>query len=414
MAALNRVNLEFEFVDDPSGGSFVVSAGNLTNVLLASCAANDIEGACRLYEDHGAAVADEMMSLLATASSTTRECAAKMLVAARDFERAAKVYEISRRWKDAAPLHEQAGDFKSAARCYQQAGELAQAAAAYDRAGQLDPAVVFYEKAGARQAAADCLVRNGRPFEAAQIYRQLGNLRGEYEALRAVSVDAPEQPGAVRRVAQMLSERGRAAEAVQILIESMRQCPAARSDAATLQQLAALLDASGAAEQAKRVRERIAGLGSASPAPVAAAPVAVAPDDAYARLKALPIFSELSLEDMRDLYRLAEEADFAPGTQIIAEGEEARGLYVLLAGEAEVSAKGRSLNAIGPGACLGEISLLEKGRTSARVVAKTAVRSLFIGRSRFERYLYSHEAAALRIYRLFACRLAERVRALSS
>jgi len=51
---------------------------------------------------------------------------------------------------------------------------------------------------------------------------------------------------------------------------------------------------------------------------------------------------------------------------------------------------------------------------SAHVRARTAVRALRISRAAFEHYLDTHEAAALRIYRLFTQNLAERVRALSA
>jgi CRP-like cAMP-binding protein len=48
------------------------------------------------------------------------------------------------------------------------------------------------------------------------------------------------------------------------------------------------------------------------------------------------------------------------------------------------------------------------------VRARTAVRALRITRAGFQHYLDTHEAAALRIYRLFTRNLAARVRALSA
>ena len=67
----------------------------------------------------------------------------------------------------------------------------------------------------------------------------------------------------------------------------------------------------------------------------------------------------------------------------------------------------------GKGAHLGEISLLSNSLTSARVTASTLVRGLRISREDFERYLETHQQAALRIYRLFSESLAQRVRELS-
>ncbi|MBI5545480.1 MAG: cyclic nucleotide-binding domain-containing protein, partial [Deltaproteobacteria bacterium] len=62
------------------------------------------------------------------------------------------------------------------------------------------------------------------------------------------------------------------------------------------------------------------------------------------------------------------------------------------------------------GQYVGELSLVDEAPTSARVVAQSGVRGMFISRLRFQQYLYTHEAAALRIYTLFTKTLAERLR----
>ena len=63
---------------------------------------------------------------------------------------------------------------------------------------------------------------------------------------------------------------------------------------------------------------------------------------------------------------------------------------------------------------VGESSLVRDSPTSARVMARTAVRALFIARDAFQKYLYGNPQAALAIYRLFTLNLAERVRVLSA
>jgi CRP-like cAMP-binding protein len=147
-------------------------------------------------------------------------------------------------------------------------------------------------------------------------------------------------------------------------------------------------------------------------------PVAPTPSvNGYGFLKAIPIFAELSLEDMKDLYRLARQVVIAPGTVLLEKGSQGTGLFVLLDGTVEVFSgpeqDARHLNTLGPGEYLGEISLVQDAPVSAHVRARTSVRALRISRSDFEHYLDTHEAAALRIYRLFTQNLAARVRALS-
>ncbi|MFP2934849.1 cyclic nucleotide-binding domain-containing protein, partial [Pyxidicoccus sp. 3LG] len=142
------------------------------------------------------------------------------------------------------------------------------------------------------------------------------------------------------------------------------------------------------------------------------------PPDGYEYLKAISIFGELPMEDMKDLFRMAQQVLIPQDTTVLEKGARGTGLLVLLDGTVDVySGPGmdaRLLNTLGPGAFLGEISLILDGSTSAHVRARTAVRALRVTRVDFQHYLDTHEAAALRIYRLFTQNLAERVRALSA
>ena len=121
---------------------------------------------------------------------------------------------------------------------------------------------------------------------------------------------------------------------------------------------------------------------------------------------------------MKDLYQLARPVQFAQGATVLEKGAPGSGLLVLLEGTVDVlvgpEPGARLLNTLGPGAFIGEISLILDGDTSAQVCARTAVRALRVTRVDFQHYLDTHEAAALRILRLFTEKLAERVRALSA
>ncbi len=136
--------------------------------------------------------------------------------------------------------------------------------------------------------------------------------------------------------------------------------------------------------------------------------------DAYGHLKAIPIFGELALEDMKDLYRLSEEAQYVAGSTIIEQGAQGQGLFVIVEGGVQVfkveAGRSKPLASLSAGSYVGELSLIDEAPTSARVVAAGPVRALFISRARFNQYLYTHEAAALRIYALFTRTLAERLR----
>jgi CRP-like cAMP-binding protein len=147
-------------------------------------------------------------------------------------------------------------------------------------------------------------------------------------------------------------------------------------------------------------------------------PAATPGGDAYGFLKALPMFADLSLDDMRSLFRVCVQHGFGVGMNLIEPGQAGRGLFVIVDGQVEVFSgigpDSRLLNTMGVGGYVGEISLLLEGPTSARVTARTQVKALFISREAFKQYLFSTPTAAVRIYRLFSTNLAERVRTLSA
>jgi tetratricopeptide (TPR) repeat protein len=353
-----------------------------------------------------------------------------MFALARDFGRAARVYEQSRAWREAAQLYEQAGDFLAAARCHEGAGEVLRAGAAYERGGRPDAALRIYQTGGAYDAMADCLVRNGQPYDAARLYQKLGDVQREAELLVAVGPGDPCHLPAVKRLAHIYERYGRLDHASQLLVTALRSSAAAAKEWDLYHQLIRIFERLNQHAHAQRVRDAMreqGGPASGTTSPPAApieeveidVDVEFAPDrwssDAYGFLKATPMFADLSLEDMKELYRVADQITFRPGATIIEGGEESRGLFVVVHGQVEVyDSKGaRLLNTLGPGAHLGEIALVQNAPASARVVAKGTVQALFISRGSFEQFVYTHERAALSIYRVFCVNLAERVRALS-
>jgi CRP-like cAMP-binding protein len=98
-----------------------------------------------------------------------------------------------------------------------------------------------------------------------------------------------------------------------------------------------------------------------------------------------PLFRPFSPLQQRELLRRFTSHDIAPGTVVIHEGEEGRGLFVVLTGELEVSrrtAAGAPL-AVGclrTGDVFGEMALVLDSRTTATVVAQRPATVLFLPR----------------------------------
>ncbi len=146
--------------------------------------------------------------------------------------------------------------------------------------------------------------------------------------------------------------------------------------------------------------------------PFGATDIAQPGNSAYAHLKAIPIFSELDLDDMKELYRACEDLQVPKGFALMEAGVSGRGLFVVVAGSVKVlRADGAELATLGAGSQVGELSLLDDALTSARVVAHDDVTALFISRERFAQFMDTRAIAASRIYRLFARSLSARLRA---
>jgi len=89
-----------------------------------------------------------------------------------------------------------------------------------------------------------------------------------------------------------------------------------------------------------------------------------------------PLFRPFPRLQQRDLLRRFTSHDVAPGTVVIHEGEQGRGLFVVLSGELDVSRRSADgttvpLGGQQTGDVFGEMALIDAGPRSATVVAET-------------------------------------------
>jgi CRP-like cAMP-binding protein len=98
------------------------------------------------------------------------------------------------------------------------------------------------------------------------------------------------------------------------------------------------------------------------------------------------LFRPFGRMQQRDLLRRFTSHDVAPGTVVIHEGEEGRGLFVVLSGELDVSRRSAldggvvPLGTLKPGDVFGEMALLRNARTTATVVSQRPATVLFLAR----------------------------------
>jgi len=98
-----------------------------------------------------------------------------------------------------------------------------------------------------------------------------------------------------------------------------------------------------------------------------------------------PLFRPFPRLQQRDLLRRFTSHDVAPGTVVIHEGEQGRGLFVVLSGELDVSRRGADgapvpLGGLRTGDVFGEMAILRNAATTATVVAVRPATVLFLAR----------------------------------
>jgi CRP-like cAMP-binding protein len=103
-----------------------------------------------------------------------------------------------------------------------------------------------------------------------------------------------------------------------------------------------------------------------------------------------PLFRPFNRQQQMDLIRRFDGHEVAPGTVIIREGDAGQGLFVVLAGEVEVSKRQPSggdlaLARLRAGDVFGEMSLIDNQPTTATVRAARPSTILFLAREYFQR-----------------------------
>jgi CRP-like cAMP-binding protein len=103
-----------------------------------------------------------------------------------------------------------------------------------------------------------------------------------------------------------------------------------------------------------------------------------------------PLFRPFNRMQQRDLLRRFTSHDVAPGTVVIHEGEQGRGLFVVLSGELDVSRRTADreavpLGGLRTGDVFGEIAVLRNARTTATVACVRPSTVLFLAREYVER-----------------------------
>ena len=132
--------------------------------------------------------------------------------------------------------------------------------------------------------------------------------------------------------------------------------------------------------------------------------MAASPQEA---LRKVPIFSDLSDNDLELLARQMKERRFSEGSAVTKEGAGAAGFFVIVEGNATVSVGGEVRATLGPGDYFGEIALIDEGTRSASITAATDILSYGLTAWEFKPFVEEHPQVAWAMLQTLARRLRE-------
>lgn len=108
-----------------------------------------------------------------------------------------------------------------------------------------------------------------------------------------------------------------------------------------------------------------------------------APDSQVQLLRSVPLFAGMSDRVVGVVAEAARPVSFPAGAVLMREGEPGDAFLMILGGRATVTRQGVTINSLGRGDFLGEMSLLDGGPRTATVVATEPVEALSLGRADF-------------------------------
>ena len=121
----------------------------------------------------------------------------------------------------------------------------------------------------------------------------------------------------------------------------------------------------------------------------------------------IPIFAELTPDELTAVTALAEEVEFPAGYPLMIEGIPATEMAVVISGSVVVRKGNETVAQLGPGEVIGEIALLSRRRRTASVVTAEDSTLWVLEADGFDQVLADHPSVGPKVLRVVAERLAD-------
>ena len=86
-------------------------------------------------------------------------------------------------------------------------------------------------------------------------------------------------------------------------------------------------------------------------------------------LQRVPLFADLTKQEVQQIARLFKERRFAEGETVIQEGSGGAAFFVIASGEATVLVRGKKRTTLEPDDFFGEIAMIDEGKRMATITA---------------------------------------------
>jgi CRP/FNR family transcriptional regulator, cyclic AMP receptor protein len=124
-------------------------------------------------------------------------------------------------------------------------------------------------------------------------------------------------------------------------------------------------------------------------------------------LAQVPLFSNCSQKDLNTIAQSVDELFVQAGTALTVQDHVGSEAFILVSGSAIVTKNGRKIAKLGPGAIIGEMSLLDRGPRMASVTTDTDSTVLVIDPRHFSTILETVPRMAAKLLANLAARLRE-------
>jgi CRP-like cAMP-binding protein len=128
-------------------------------------------------------------------------------------------------------------------------------------------------------------------------------------------------------------------------------------------------------------------------------------------LKSVPLFAACTRKELELIARSGDEIKMTAGTVLVDQGQTGHEAFVIVEGTVTVKRNGRKIATLGPGAIVGELSLLDHGPRTARAECESDCTLFVISQRHFLGVLDEVPALAHKLLAALAGRIRELDRA---